>query len=222
MPQSNARGGKSSRRTSRKQREIKSTVEIDPESGNGFYGEVLKIAGGSMVDVKLDNGTRDKARIPGRFISRRCWFRSGDIIRISSDKEIISKVMPNDEDINIAKERLGKIDARENGGVMFSNEYNSDDSDDDNLNNVISSINYSKKDQHLKHRQQDKERDLQRRGDRSREVTYDAPKSAVDQSSSETSDSDITSEKQEYNKNKSKDKNNDKNNDNDDIDFDAI
>lgn len=91
----NRKGGKNYKKGNKgRVRSLNPTGMVNHNTGNEFFGQVLKNLGGNRLLCKLDNGEEQQAIIPGKF-RRRLWFRIGDYIHVitgDNSSEVCRKI----------------------------------------------------------------------------------------------------------------------------------
>ncbi len=90
----NVRGGKGYKRGGRGRQNKTINLDVDINDGLHFYAIVLGKVGEKRIDVKLSNGERVQAIIPGKMY-KKVWLNKDDMIIVlyeSNSCEVISKL----------------------------------------------------------------------------------------------------------------------------------
>lgn len=129
----NTRGGKNYKK--KKTRRIKAQhkgVELDVENGEGCYGVVKRICGGSTVEVLCSDGTMCQGRIPGRMMNK-IWLKKDDKILMTPEKEVVKIIRDTDKEVRDFAEKM-----RESG---HSGIFGQNDDDDIELDEHEGNVN---------------------------------------------------------------------------------
>lgn len=157
-------------KTGRKRAERK-MVEIDIESGEGFYGILESIIGGNKVSVKLHTGEVHEAMIRGRDRNKR-WMKKGEILLLNKYFEIEEKITNTHPKAHEAEKYLRKTNG--GSGIIFQDyddedsegDYSSDEESDEESKTKKEAFGYQKTKQLLARKEKVKERESERKGGR--------------------------------------------------------
>lgn len=94
----NVRGGKNyKKKKTNRVRPQRKDIELDVEGGDGYFGIVKKIMGGTTIEVNLSDGTVSQAKIPGK-MRNKIWIKPGNKVLLTRDKEVVKIIRENDKE----------------------------------------------------------------------------------------------------------------------------
>lgn len=149
----------------------KKIVELDVQSGEGYYGVVEKVFGDKYVSVKLNDGTTKHVKIPGKFW-KKVWVKNGTKVLVNNEMEIVKII--RDNDIKSAEADRMLRSSKGDDYNIFQN-YSDSESDDeiDQSNNLDKSKeeikktdNINKTKELLARKEKEKNKDMERKGGR--------------------------------------------------------